>query len=108
MLVFDFIRLATQRMNGRAFTHVEHTHLNGRSIRVDTHLTAQCIKLIHKMAFTRTANGRVARHKCNIIQTDGRHQRAMTHASTGEGRLTTSMAATDDDDIIIIYSIHIY
>ena len=40
MLVFDFIRLATQGMNGRAFTHIEHTHLNSRSIRIDTHLTA--------------------------------------------------------------------
>ena len=83
-------------MHGRAFTHVEHTHLNGRSIRIDTHLTAQCIELIHKMTFTRATNGRVARHKCNIIQTDGRHQRAMTHAGAGEGRLTTSMTATDD------------
>ena len=108
MLVFNFIRLATQGMHGRAFTHVEHTHLNGRSIRIDTHLTAQRIELIHKMTFTRAANGRVARHKCNIIQTDGRHQRAMTHAGAGEGRLTTSMTATDDNDIIIIYSIHIY
>ena len=50
------------------------------------------------MTFTRAANGRVARHKCNIIQTDGRHQRAMTHAGAGEGRLTTSMTATDDND----------
>ena len=40
MLVFNFIGLAAQRMNSRAFTHVEHTHLNSRSIRVDTHLTA--------------------------------------------------------------------
>ena len=95
-------------MHGRAFTHVEHPHLNGRSIRINTHLTAQRIELIHKMAFTRAANGRIARHKCNIIQTDGRHQRAMTHAGAGEGRLTTSMTATDDNDIIIIYCVHIY
>ena len=40
MLVFNFIRLAAQRMNSRAFTHVEHTHLNSRSICVNTHLTA--------------------------------------------------------------------
>ncbi len=40
MLVFNFIGLATQRMHGRAFTHVEHTHLDSRSIRVDTHLAA--------------------------------------------------------------------
>ena len=40
MLVFNFIRLATQGMHGRAFTHIKHTHLDSRSIRVDTHLTA--------------------------------------------------------------------
>ena len=40
MLVFDFIRLAAQGMHCRAFTHVEHTHLNSRSICVNTHLTA--------------------------------------------------------------------
>ena len=40
MLVFNLVGLAAQRMNGRSFAHIEHTHLDSCSIRIDTHLTA--------------------------------------------------------------------
>ena len=40
MLIFNLVGLTTQRMNGRSFAHIEHTHLDSRSIRIDTHLTA--------------------------------------------------------------------
>ena len=40
MLVFNLVGLTTQRMNGRSFAHIEHTHLDSCSIRINTHLTA--------------------------------------------------------------------
>ena len=40
MLIFNLVGLTAQRMNGRSLTHIEHTHLDSRSIRINTHLTA--------------------------------------------------------------------
>ena len=49
MLVFNFIRLATQRMHGRAFTHIKHTHLDSRSTVSYTHLDVYKRQLINSV-----------------------------------------------------------
>ncbi|MPN32639.1 hypothetical protein SDC9_180119 [bioreactor metagenome] len=61
-MIATLVHLRTQGMNGGALTRIEHTHLNQRVVRRQSHLAAQRVNLAHKMTLARAADGRIAGH----------------------------------------------
>jgi hypothetical protein len=51
------------------------------------------------VAFSDTANGRIARHFADCLKAVGDQQRIGAGSRSRRGRLTTSMATADNDDI---------
>ena len=101
MLIQLLIRLSTQSLYGRSFSRIEHTVLNTCLIGIYAHFTAQSVDFAHKMAFGRSADGRITRHHGNIIHIKRREQRLASHTRTGKRRFHTGMTGAYDNHIII-------
>ncbi|MNM83746.1 hypothetical protein D3C81_958150 [compost metagenome] len=105
MLIGEFIRLRAKRVNGRAFPGIKHPHLDERFVDITAHFAAQGVNLAHDVAFCRTSNRRIARHKSNHIQIDRNHQRSTSHPRCSQSRLAACMPCANHDHLIVSGSI---
>ena len=77
MMVRYLIRLSSQRVNGRSFPEIEHTKLQGSSVGVESHFSAESVDLANKMPFCRSAYRRIARHKRYGVERKSQKKRLM-------------------------------
>ena len=67
-VVFALVGLGAQGIDSRAFSKVEHAHLDGGSIGSDAHFSSQCVDFLDEMALARSADGRVAGHHGHVLE----------------------------------------
>jgi hypothetical protein len=95
------ITLGSRTPYGWPLAHVQHSELDGSSIRYQSHLTAKRVYLSDYLTFSDSAYSRIARHLCNLIHIH-RHQTGLgAHVGRSASRFTTSMTTAYDDDIVI-------
>ena len=99
-MVGDPIRLHTQTVNSRAFAPVQHPALNKGCIRRLAHFAPKGVDLPDKMPLGGAANGRIARHICNLIQGDGEHCGAASKPGRCQSGFHPRMPRTDHDHLI--------
>ena len=91
---FSSIALGPWTPYGRAFAHIQHAELNARGISHQSHLSAQGIYFSHDLSLGYSANGRIARHLCNLVHVH-RHEECLgAHIGRGTSRLAPCMSAS--------------
>ncbi|MMZ61599.1 hypothetical protein D1872_237580 [compost metagenome] len=100
LLVQKLVRLRPQGMNGRPFPRIQHPHLDKSLVDIAAHFPAERIHFAYHMAFRRTADRRIARHKRHHIQVDRDHQRAAAHPGRRQSGFTAGMTRPYDDNVI--------
>ena len=69
-MILIFIRLRTQRMNGRSLRCIQHSALDESLIDIDTHFSAERIDLSDQMSFAGSSDRRITRHHGNSLKID--------------------------------------
>ena len=95
--IFEFGALAASCPDCRSFAAIEDLGLKCGGVGIASHFAAQCIELVHEMAFGESANGRVAGHSGDGIFTSSHEQGSDAHTCSGKGGFGTGVSATDDD-----------
>ncbi len=88
----------------RALAGVEDTELYSAAVRGAGHDPAQGVYLLHQVAFTDTADGRIARHLPQGIDTVGQQQGTGAHTRGRQGSLGPGMAPADDDYVVFVFT----
>ena len=70
-VVCVFIRLRAKGLHSCALADVEHTDLERRLIRNDTHFPAKRVNFTDEMSFRCTADRGVAGHKADTVEVEG-------------------------------------
>ena len=86
----------------RTLAGIKRAKLDATVIRGNGHQSTQCIDFLYQVPFTNTANGRVAGHLAQCLNTLREQQRANTQPRAGERRLGTGMAATYYYHIVLL------
>ena len=103
------VALRTRCVNRWAAGGVEGLFLKSRLISIETHLSAQGIKLIDEMAFGKSSNGRVAWHLCDGILPSGDEKGVDTHPGSYKGRLGSGMSTANHNQLeIFIHAAELY
>lgn len=87
---------------------IENAKLNATQIGSACHQTAQRIDFLYQMSFAYAANRRVAAHLPQGLNIVGEQQRLAANACSGQCGLGSSVAAANDDDIVVFGENHIY
>ena len=95
------VALSTGAPHGRTLAAVQHPELNGGAVGNLARMSAQGIYLAHYLPLGNAADGRVARHLCNLVHVHGYQARPGTKPCTGRCCLATGMPGTDDNNIVI-------
>ena len=97
------VSLGPRAAYGRPLPPVKHPKLDPRRIRNPAHQTVESIDFAHEMAFTQSANCRVARHRADRRK-GMRHQgRLRPDSRRGARCLTAGMATSDNNDVEILF-----
>ena len=67
-MIKPFVRLRTKRLYRRAFAAVQHFYLHERLVGGNAHFAAEGVEFSDEVTFRRSAYGRVARHKGDIVE----------------------------------------
>ena len=103
------VALRTRCVNRWAAGGVEGLFLKSRLISIETHLSAQGIKLIDEMAFGKSSDGRVAWHLCDGILPSGDEKGVDTHPGSYKGRLGSGMSTANHNQLeIFIHAAELY
>ena len=103
------VALCTRCANRRAAGGVQGLFLKSSLIRIETHLSAQGIKLIDEMAFGKTSDGRIAGHLCNGILPSGDEKGVDTHPGGDKGRLDPGMSTANHNQFeIFVHAAELY
>jgi hypothetical protein len=86
-------------MYGGAFAGVEHAILKHDLVSGLAHFTAKGVDFENELAFTCTADRRVAGHIGNGIVGDGKKDGAATHSCRGESGFAACMACANDGNV---------
>ena len=90
----------------RTLAAVEHAELDAGTIRCPGHGAAQCIDLLHQMAFADTTDGRVAAHLAQRFDVMAEQQGFDSHARSRQRGFGTRMAATYHNHVKTIWKFH--
>ena len=95
------VALSPWRPYGRPFRAVQHPELYRRGIRYEPHLSSQCVYLSDNLAFSYSADSRIARHLGYFVHVH-RHQTGLcAYPGSCRSSLAACVAATDDNDIVV-------
>jgi len=97
--VMAFVGLGTQGPNGRAAAGVQDPLLNGGGISEAADHATKGIHFMHKLAFGRTANGRIAGLPGDAVEIEGEQGGVEPQTSSRDCSLTTGMTTPDDDHV---------
>ena len=78
--------------------------MDAGSIDSASHDAVKGVNFAHQLAFPKTADGRVAGHLANGLETMGQKQRLSAAPSRSRGRFRTGVAATNDNYIVVNHS----
>ncbi len=101
------VRLSPRRAHRRPLAGIEHPEMNSGSIGGPPHQSAQGIDLAHQMALADAADGRIAAHLAERVDTVREQQGAGASACSGKRRFDTGMTATDHDDVESFAVLHL-
>ena len=88
----------------RTLAGIEDTELYPAPVRSPGHDPAQGVYFLDQVAFADAADGRIARHLPQGIDTVGQQQGTHTHARGGQGSLCAGMAPADDDYVVFLFT----
>ena len=103
--VLRLVSLRTQGVNCRSLGAVKHLRLDECFVNIFAHLSAQCIKLSHKMSLGASANIGITRHHCNALNAHREHDRLKPQPGTGKCCLASCMSGAYNYNIIIFLKI---
>ena len=106
LVVSCFVRLCPQRVHSGTFACIEHFGLDIGLIDILAHFAAQCVDFADKMAFGAAADGGVAGHHGNAVQTDGKHHRFHTQSGCCQCGFTACMTAAHNGNIYGFCFVH--
>ena len=92
-------------MNCRSLGAVKHLRLDECFVNIFAHLSAQCIKLPHKVPLGASTNIRITRHHGNALNAHREHDCLKPQPGTGKCCLTSGMSGTYNYNIIIFLKI---
>ena len=99
--VSSAVNLSAQGMNGRTFSAVKHTALEGVFIRRFSHFAAQGVKLSYKMTLCRAANRGVAGHVAHPVHIDCEHADRNAEPCGGKTCFNSGVTCAYNNDVII-------
>ena len=100
LMVAALVHLRAERMHGRAFSRVEHAHLDELRIRSEAHLAAERINFTHEVPFGGAADGRVTGHERHGIEVEGDDERGKPHARKRKRGLAAGMPCAEHHGIV--------
>jgi hypothetical protein len=96
------IRLRAWRLHGRTTASVEQSELNSRSIRHNSHYSAERVDFSNYMAFCNTSDSRITRHLTDKIEINRDQRRTSACTRRRVSSFTASVPRAYDDDIKIL------
>ncbi len=100
------VGLGTGCANRRPLARVEHAELDPGAVRGRGHGTAEGIDLAHEVTLADTADGRVAGHLPERVDTVRQQQRTAAHACGRQARFGTGVATADHDHVKTVRVAH--
>src|SRR5690606_36447423 len=103
-------RLGTRSPHCRTFATVEQVKLDACGVGSTAHEAIHGVDLTHKMPFTQTADGRIARHHADRIKPQSDKRGTSARPCRSARSLAAGVPAANDDDIksvLIIYHTHL-
>ena len=93
------VGLSARRTNRRAFAPVQGAELDAGKVDRPRHGAAQRVDLLHQVAFTDAANGRVTAHLAQSFDLVGQQQGARACTRSGKRSLGAGVSATHHNHI---------
>jgi hypothetical protein len=87
---------------------VQKPELDAGHIRRTAHQSVQSVNFPDQMTFSKSANGRIAGHHANRVSPVGDERSLGACARGSRRRLTSRMAATDNNNVEFVTSLHGY
>ena len=100
------VSLGAGAANGRSLASVEQAELDTGPIGDPAHDAVERVDLPHKMALAQPADGGIAGHLADGFKLVGEQERTRADARRRRSRFTTSVAATDHNDVIVPHGAH--
>ena len=98
--VFAFGALSAGRPNGRTFAAIQNLRLKGGGVRIASHLAAERVQLMDKMALGESADGGIARHPADRVDPRSDEQGGGSHPGGDERRLGSGVSPADHDYVV--------
>jgi hypothetical protein len=101
-LIADLVALGARRPDCGAFSHVEHSELDGSRIGYFSHAAAERVDFTDNLSFRNSAYGGITAHLGDVIHVYCEEERPCAEPRSGVGGLAAGVSATDHNNIIII------
>lgn len=93
--------MRAKRLDGWAFAVSDDSDMRERVVGCDCHLSAECIHFACEGSFCWAADAAVARHVTGAINTERYAKRVCADACGCESRFDSSVARSNNDDIML-------
>ena len=101
-LIGLLIRLSPRTVHCRTLAEVQHAKLNAGFVDRPTHLAAEGVDFADDLAFGDAADRRVTAHRPDRITAHCEQDGSSSHPRSGESSFDTSVAGTDDGDVVLV------
>jgi hypothetical protein len=102
------VGLGASGTNGGALARIQGTELNAGPVSGACHCATERIDLLDQVAFTDTADGRVAGHLAKGVDTVSQEQGTTAHTRGSQARLRAGVTTAYHDYIIMLLVLHGY
>jgi len=89
-------------MHGRTLALVEEPNLNEGAVDVSRLFSTKSPDLASQLAFRRPAHAGVAGHLCDVVEADGKQQRATAHPGCCQSGLAPGVTCTHHNHVVCI------
>ena len=109
LCIFALGTLCAGGLDSGTTAQVQCFNLQGCGVGITSHFSTERIKFIDEVAFSETADRRIARHPSDRVFAGSNQKRVTSHTGSCQSGLGAGVSTADDDHVMLIeISLHVY